>query len=98
MAPAIIATCGAAMAFACAASGCDACSSARATSSGNGTGLDTTTRSILTAQSPACLGCAVRNGCLDPAQQGGVCELTMGRVPTVPQGGSNVGSAPLDPP
>jgi hypothetical protein len=48
-----------------------------------------TTLSILAAQSPDCLafeadggigGCAAVNGCLDPAQQGGVCETVAGSV------------------
>ena len=48
-----------------------------------------TTLSILAAQSPDCLafeadggiaGCAAINGCLDPAQQGGVCETVAGSV------------------
>src|SRR5262249_10151976 len=40
------------------------------------------TAAILTAQGPDCLPCAERNGCLDPAQQGGSCEDTPGAAPT----------------
>jgi hypothetical protein len=48
-----------------------------------------TTTSVLAAQSPLCLtlapdgatgGCAGTNGCLDPMQQGGVCETVTGIV------------------
>jgi hypothetical protein len=48
-----------------------------------------TTESVLAAQSPNCLtfepdgaigGCAAVNGCLDPTQQGGVCETVTGRI------------------
>src|SRR5215471_2893495 len=39
------------------------------------------TAAILTAQGTDCLPCAERNGCLDPAQQGGSCEDTAGTAP-----------------
>jgi hypothetical protein len=82
--------------------GCKACSARRA-----GPDPGASTLSILAAQSPACLktevsdaadhhlvptGCAVRNGCLDPELQGGVCELSGGLIP-----GQGSASAPLDP-
>jgi hypothetical protein len=66
-----------------------------------------TTLAILAAQSPGCIrmvsgdagtsvatGCAVTSGCLDPAAQGGVCELSGGSIPD----GQGHGLAPLDPP
>jgi hypothetical protein len=38
-----------------------------------------TTREILTELSPDCLSCAEKNGCLDPAQRGGItCETVEG--------------------
>jgi len=40
-----------------------------------------TTRSILGAQGPNCTSCALMNGCLDPAQNGGACEDTPGTAP-----------------
>jgi hypothetical protein len=44
----------------------------------------------------ALAGCAVRNGCLDPIQQGGTCELTDGLVPSALP--NQPGSRPEDPP
>jgi hypothetical protein len=50
-----------------------------------------TTLTLLAAQSPDCLtvypdggvgGCVATNGCLDPAQQGGVCETVPGMAPS----------------
>jgi hypothetical protein len=38
-----------------------------------------TTESILREQGPDCFACAQRNGCMDPAQQGGTCEGTPGQ-------------------
>jgi hypothetical protein len=37
-----------------------------------------TTEELLAAQGPDCLSCVRDNGCLDPAQQGGTCELATG--------------------
>jgi hypothetical protein len=41
----------------------------------------TTTDAVLTSQGPDCLACAKRNGCLDPAQQGGSCDDVAGNAP-----------------
>jgi hypothetical protein len=40
-----------------------------------------TTLTILGAQGPNCVSCAMQNGCLDPAQSGGSCEDTPGTAP-----------------
>jgi hypothetical protein len=61
------------------------------TDSGNDAGTDSappppTTESILNAQGASCLSCAQTNGCLDPAQQGGTCEIVAGN-------GTHFGSA-----
>jgi hypothetical protein len=42
-----------------------------------------TTRTVLGAQGPNCLPCAVANGCLDPDQLGGACENTPGVAPAM---------------
>jgi hypothetical protein len=40
----------------------------------------TNTRDMLAAVSPECLSCVEQNGCLDPAQQGGLCETVPGNA------------------
>jgi hypothetical protein len=40
-----------------------------------------TTLTVLAAQGPNCVSCAMQNGCLDPAQSGGSCEDTPGTAP-----------------
>jgi hypothetical protein len=86
-----------ALAAAMALAGCNSCSAARSASAGDPPPSSITTRSVLAVQSPACADCATRNGCLDPAQQGGSCELADGRVLTAVNGALDAG-APLDPP
>jgi hypothetical protein len=38
------------------------------------------TRDVLNTLADDCLSCAEKNGCLDPAQQGGVCEAVTGQA------------------
>jgi hypothetical protein len=40
-----------------------------------------TTEAVLKSQGADCLPCAKRNGCLDPAQQGGSCDEVAGNAP-----------------
>jgi hypothetical protein len=40
--------------------------------------LGDTTEHVLATRGPDCLECAQQNGCLDPAQSGGACELASG--------------------